>query len=200
MAAANAQRSVHYESRSSPGDPLPFVVIGDVGHAGGIQRITGTRFGRTAKFVVVVATGAAYIRGNPAALNLEFGFPMSAARREAGRWIRVGPKNDSFRAVADDVTLPTLIANHEILTPRVVGPYTRDGARVYTIFGTTAHGALFGCSLRVRGSGPPLPIVEVEPPFSSGDDTVTTRFSRWNEPLHVRAPTRADSFDAARRP
>jgi hypothetical protein len=189
LATGRAQRSVHYESRTRPGDPIPITTIADVGRGRGVQRNTVTRGGRTGHITIVVNAKGAFVRGDAVGLNIGMGYREAASARTAGRWIRIPRTDGTYAAIADAVTLGTEINDIEIYDPQLLGGPPSPGQHFQYLRGTTSHGAFDACVLKVRVAAQPLPVREYVPSAGSGEDTFTTVFSRWNEPLRLPSPS-----------
>ena len=191
LAAALAQRSVHYTLANSPGSGAVWHYVADVGRSAGIQRITFEQGGQTGHVVIVVVAHTVYFRGDEFALNRFQGYHASASKRYAGHWIRVPASDPDYKTLAEDVTLASTITDIRLLTAEYyAGSKVIDGQRAIGVAGTSTNsGCILTCEdLYIRARGTPLPVAVRE----AANSTVTWQFlSRWNEPLHVRAPTRA---------
>lgn len=189
LAAARAQRSVHYVSTARIG-AIRVDQVGDVGATAGIQRITYSKAGTTGQVTVVVSARTAYFRGDAFVLVNYMGFKPAAAAKYANAWILVPHTDRDFAPVAGDVTLPSVIAGLKGPgKPRAAPGTTIDGRRVVGVqWHLRAGGRSVVARLYARATGRPLPIEERA---TRGGSLVRATFSRWNEPIHVTAPNPA---------
>jgi hypothetical protein len=190
LAAARAQRSVHYVSATSIG-VVRIHMVGDAGRTTGIQQITFRKGTQMGHITVIVSANTAYVRGDAFTLVNFMGFKAAAAVKNEDVWVRIPPTDVHYASVAAGVTLYSAIAELE-LTPLARVTATKiDGQQVIGVKGTTtsATGQTAQATLYGRAAGPPLPVRDVVSQGSSARATVT--FSKWNEPIHVAAPTGA---------
>jgi hypothetical protein len=188
--AASSRHSVHYmSSTSQPGFSIRFV--SDVARGRGIQRITFTRHGRSGPATVLVARRSAYIRGNAFTLHEYFALSPAQASRYAGKWISVPSSAESYTPVSADATLASFLAH---LLPRkhlAVVRATIAGRKSVGIRGTVRQAGLQVVeTVYAPASGEALPFEEKAAPVGH-PGTSLARMSRWNEPVHVVAPTHA---------
>ena len=189
LAAARAERSVHYESSESSGTSS-VRQTGDAGSSVGIQRITYSSGGRTGHVTVIATTTRAFVRGDAFTLAGYMGLKPSAAARYGGVWIRWTAADSGFASVAAGVRLGSTI---DELTPSgslaTVPPTTVGGRRVIGVAGTaTSGGASVTTTLYASATGAPLPVRETA---IHGSDRLTVRFSGWNEQVHAALPARS---------
>lgn len=163
----------------------------DVAGDRGIQRITFTKHGRTGHVMVRVAHRTAYIRGDAFTLHGYMGFTSAQASRYAGRWISLPHTSSGYKTVAAGVTFSSLL---RLLYPhgnpvRVSG--TLDGRKVVGVRVKQRNSGLrYIETLWAKKHGTPLPVEEYQVAPSKGYWQRVT-MSRWNEPVHVRAPAHA---------
>jgi hypothetical protein len=190
--AALAQKSVHYE-QTGRDEHSHWVVVADVGTTKGIQRLTIFASTGIQRLTFVVADGAVFVRGNADGLNRNLSFRSAASKRWAGKWIRI-PRSDRawYDRVADGVTLPSIVATLD------VQPLFRNANvtkwRGQPAFGVAGEGLQGGRAvLYAAATGQPLSIelVEDDPDRAFHQ---STRFSHWNEQLHVHTPHDAVPF------
>jgi len=193
LAAARAQHSVHYVADATDGS-FHTVLVSDVGATSGIQQITYERGGTTGKVTVVVSAGTAYIRGDSFTLRYFMGFKATPSVTYAGKWIRVPHSDRDYAAIAAAVTLPSTIDELRLAGPLSFLPQTTlGGQKVIGIRGKTISKQPAQAALYARAQGTPLPVGEVEV-FRSA--LSRTRFSGWNELVHVTVPAGAVAMAA----
>jgi hypothetical protein len=189
LAAARAQRSMHYVTAagSSTGSVR---MVGDAALDRGIQRISFRKAGKVGHATVLVVANTAYVRGDAFTLANYMGFSATAARRFAGRWLKIPHTARSYPAVSADVRLGSTIKEMTLPRPRVALPESvLNGQRVIGIRNTaTASGHRVTRTLYVRAAGLRLPVAEV---MREGGNRVSVTFSKWNEPVNVSAPNGA---------
>ena len=187
LAAAHAQKSVHYVALADNGVSRTRLVC-DVATTKGIQRITYGRGGRTGKVTVLVIDGTAYIRGDAFILSSYLGFQSAASVRFAGKWIKIPRSDTAYVSISASATLPStldefrLAGRLEFVAHKKVG-----GQQTFGIAGVTGQPPA-KATLYARAKGAPLPVGEVE---TLGKAFAETLLSKWNEPVIVSAPAHA---------
>jgi hypothetical protein len=189
LAAARAQRSVHYVV-AAVSSTVNVRMVGDAALDRGIQRITYRRAGKTGQVTVLVVANTAYVRGDAFALASYMGFSGAAATRFAGRWIKIPHTAPSYPTVSEAVRLRSTIKEITLPRPRVALPESvLNGRRVIGIRNTSmASGHRVTRTLYVRAAGLRLPVAEVT---RDGGNRISVTFSNWNQPVNVSAPTGA---------
>jgi hypothetical protein len=189
LAAARAQRSVHYVSTAAS-RTVSVRMVGDAALDRGIQRIAYRKGGKTGHVTVLVVADTAYVRGDAFTLANFMGFSAAAASGHAGRWMRIPHTASGFATVAAGVRLKSTIDELTLRRPRVALPETVfDGQRVVGIRSTsTVSGHRRTDTVYVRAVAPRLPVAEVA---LEGSTRLSVTFSNWNEPVKVSAPTGA---------
>jgi hypothetical protein len=186
VAAAKAQRSVHYVNKQVVGNSLS-TLTGDVEAADGIQHIKIVLGKQTAHLTIIVLDQTAYLEGDAVGLQFQ-GLTKSQATAYAGKWISI-PKGDKLYAgTAEDVTLGSVI---QIITPHgalAVFKAKEQGTRVIGVRGTSGTGKKkLIQALATKAGGKRLPFEEDE--FAPGESYISrTVLSKWNEPVQVQAP------------
>jgi len=191
--AVFSQAGVHYsETASAKG--LKQTTVGDAATDRGSQDITVHLGGKTGHFTVIVIVNTAYLRADATALNAYLGFPSTAARKYAGRWISIPRTSAAFGTLAADVTVSSLVADHVATRKTSIVGGTLGGRSVIGLRGVTTVGGVSNTStVYVRSAKQALPIEATD--FSSKHgfrDTI--EFSRWNETVSVKAPRHAVSI------
>jgi hypothetical protein len=189
LAAAHAQRSVHYVmTQTSPGRTV--TIVGDAAIDRGTQRITYRKGVHAGHVTVVVAANTAYVRGDAFTLTNYMGFPAAAAAAYAGRWLSLAHTAPDFKTVAAAVRLGSAI--DQLKMPQ---PFTSTGAanvQGIPVAGIESQfsrgGQRITETLYVRATGSPLP---VEQNARGATIQMKITLSDWNEPVEVSAPTHA---------
>lgn len=191
IAAALAQKSVHWTETDRPQTAAATSFVADVTADSGMQRVTfapGTSNAATATIVLVNHT--LYVEGDAAGLENALALSTTQAAKYAGQWIAI-PKGDTlYSGTADGLTLASIvrdaIPHGKLKVVRTTSALVlRTAARV------------LGASVSVEPSGDPLPIA-----FSSSNCigcSTDGRFSKWNEAVHVRAPASSTPIAVVRR-
>jgi hypothetical protein len=173
LVAVHAQHSVHYVSTTMSGT-TKVVIVADVAKTTGTQRITFTQNGRTGHVEVRVVSDTAYFRGDAFALQTFMGVPAANAQRYAGDWVRVPRTAKQYASVAADVTLPSFAS-----TLAINGTATKIKGGIAI---TTNTG---GVKLFLAPNH--LPTRETG---KGTGGTLAMTAGRWNEPVHVAAPSK----------
>ncbi|MGH3003911.1 MAG: hypothetical protein ACRDM1_14830 [Gaiellaceae bacterium] len=189
LAAAHAQRSVHYVTTAT----IRGVRIGIVGDAGvdrGRQRITYRQTGGAGRVTVIVVANTAYIHGDAFTLVHYMGLPAALAAARAGKWILVPHTSSAFKTVAAAARLGSAVDELKM-------PLPLESAGTATVRGQRATGirsrfSRFGYdvteTLYVRAAGSPLPVEQVG---HGANIAFSDVFGDWNEPVDVAAPAGA---------
>lgn len=188
FAKARQQHAVHYvELGAARG--LSQTMVGDVAATRGVQRVKFAIGGRRGRFTVLVVKRIAYLRADRFTLHVYFGFTAAQAARDHGRWISVRPGNSRYKDLASSVTLPSFL--HDIYpgAPLALVRSKIGGRTVTGVRGTNREpGVRFVEALFPDAKLRPLGVSDVEPSKGFLD---AIRISRWNEPVHVKAPANA---------
>lgn len=163
----------------------------DVNPNEGVQQVT-FYLGKTKAHVAIrVIDHTAYVKGDALGLRLNLNLTSTQASKYAGQWISI-PKTDKLYAgTAQADTLGSLISS---ITPR--GRLKAFSAKVHglrvvgvrSIHGKGKKKTLQILDARTHGKRLPIEEEEVTPGMKAVSSTV---LSRWNEPVHVTAPTNA---------
>jgi hypothetical protein len=186
LAAARAQRSVHYVAAET--SPISSVtMVGDAAVDRGIQRITYRKGSGVGHVTVTVVANTAYLRGDAFALTNYMGFPAAAAAAYAGKWLSVAPTATYFRTLAAAVRLQSTLDELKMPGPlRSVGNSTVLGQSVAGVRSQFLRsGKRVTETLYVRTTGSPLPVEQVA---AGGTIRLVTTMGGWNEVVHVSAP------------
>jgi hypothetical protein len=196
VAAALSQKSVHWTGRYSASGAGTTTFIADVSADAGTAR-EGWGFPGPAQIRLVNDT--VYVKADSTVLNCcALGLTWKQAWRYAGKWISIPKGDDSYARLADGLTLASIV--HDAVPQGTSKSYTTrsGGTRFLAVQGTPGNNFWDTSSsgrLAAHGSGEPLPVS-----FSYSDVASWThgRFSRWNEPLTVRAPERSTPIATVR--
>ena len=143
----------------------------------------------------ILVHSKAYFRGDAFAWRVLT--PASVASHNAGKWVSVAPSSPEWVVVEANMTIGSFVIDEMPDTRLSLVRGTAGGRALRGLRGTGPNGGVIGSgpeggtlTIYLPESGPPLPVEETEvevagltPP--SGRAT----FSRWNEPVHVQAPT-----------
>jgi hypothetical protein len=189
LAAARAQRSVHYVT-AAVSSTVSVRMVGDAALDRGIQRITYSKAGKSGHVTVLVVANTAYVRGDFFALASYMGFSRAAATRYAGRWIKVPHTARGYPTVSEAVRLRSTIKEIALPSPRVALPESvLNGQRVIGVRNTSmVSGHRVTTTLYVRAAGLRLPVAEET---RASGTRISVTFSKWNQPVNVSAPTGA---------
>ncbi len=186
FAAARAQHSVHYVSKST-GPGGSGTVVGDVAATRGVQRITFRKAGRTGRATVLLVDRTAYLRGDGLTLRGFFGFSASDSTRLAHHWLTIRHTSPAYAPVADAVTLGSFLDEiyPQVDLARASGSV--GGRRVVGLRGVSRHeGERLAEALYARARGAPLPVQEKETGSTGTHGLVS--IGPWNGPVRVQPP------------
>ena len=198
VAAARAQTSVHWTSTNYGEFAGIWTETADVGKNSGSEREVSSVFGTVR---IRFAQGTVYVRGSVRQLREMAGLSRAEARRYAGRWISIPRGDHWYGAIADGLTLASII--HDVTTCDL-GEGTRltivrkkpQGQRLVGLRWANPKGPGQECRLSASGSRRPLP---VSSRFFGPGRGSSLHLSKWNEPVHVEAPTSSTPIATVRR-
>jgi hypothetical protein len=196
LAGARAERSVHYTSDQT-GGTAQVSFIGDAGIAEGIQRITYRKGTQTGHITVIVVSDTAYIFGDAFALVNYMGFEEHAAAKYENVWIVIPHTDSDYSTVAAGVNLLSTVDELELagrlssVSESVIRSQSVLGVRGTKV--SSGHTTLD--TLYARSAGIPLPVEETA---SQGKLHYRAIFNRWNETIHLKAPSNAVPISVVR--
>lgn len=197
LAAAVAQRGVHYELQASTSTQHQ-TIEGDAGPNEGIQEVTNG----SDEVEVELVDGTAYLQGNAGGLEAEVDLSASMASAYAGRWIAVSSADTLFEPIAAAVTEHGIISQ---LTPtgklHTASPGKVEGQEAIAVIGglpgSVAQGVTGEAILYVSTKAPDVPVA-FQGTASNSSEKVTDVgvFNRWGERLALTAPSGAVPYSA----
>lgn len=207
-AAARAQKSVHFSEFFSAdlygGDHRTF----DVGADSGSELLTYYAH----KMRILLVDHTVYVRGDAWMLGGTMYTPgidltQAQVKRYAGKWISIPKGDKDYAGWADGLTLSGVVGGGgpiSALTPwyptgRLTLSKRRSHGERLLILRQTSGSQGFPPidELRARATGIPLPVSYSDYMAMMLFDDGT--YSRWNEPVRVRAPTRSIPIATVRR-
>ena len=181
--AAVKRHSLHYVSAELQGKSH-VRIVGDVAATSGTQQLTFRTSSGAGHATVTVVQRTAYLRGDRLGLR-DMGLPAAASKRYAGQWISIPHTSKLFPLVAEAVTFPSFLGD---LFPVTQLSLVHRNGRVGLRGKSSIDGVAVVDTLFPQTSGDPLPAQEDE----VGKGFVAhIAVTRWNEPVHVKAPARA---------
>ncbi len=198
LAAAEAQSSVHYVIKATSQNQTQ-TVSGDAARSSGQQSVVS---GTDAVDVVLLPTGAAFVRGNTGGLVHTVGIAATVAPRFADKWISVAPTDTLYRVVTQLITLRGILTQLtpsgtlQASTPGMVAGHEVIGVRG-GLPGTATRGVTGNAILYVSTSNPTLPIGfsgQAQNASNKVDDAGA--FTHWGETLHLTAPSPTVPFSS----
>jgi hypothetical protein len=197
LAAATAQKSVHYLQTASAGKQS-VTIIADASTSEGRQVVTvqnGTSIGH----VTGELTGdKVYFRGDAYGLSSYLGMPTDLASKYKNRWIVFTKSSQGFAQSVKTFTIqgPLSVVKLTKGTLSAAGGATVDGQAVTAITGGTTALSTGGKSgtgtLYLASTGSPLPVRFVGTGSqSAGKAKGEVDFSLWGERVVVPAPRNA---------
>jgi hypothetical protein len=186
LAAAHAQRSVHYVMKqTSPGRTV--TIVGDAAISSGIQQITYKKGAQAGHVTVLVVANTAYLRGDSFTLTNYMRFPADAATAYAGRWLVLAHTAPDFKTVAAAVRLGSMLDQLKMPQPLTsTGTTTVKGTHVIGLRSQFSRaGQQITETLYVPAAGSPLPVEQIA---EGRTFQLKITLSDWNEPVDVSAP------------
>jgi hypothetical protein len=197
LAAADAQRGVHYQLRAATASENQ-TIVGDAGPSQGVQQVvTGSN-----EVEVQLIAGTAYLMGNAGGLQNTIGLSASVSSAYAGRWISVAPADSLFEPITQAVTTKGIFSQLKptgTLTESAPGKI--EGQQVIAVTGglpgSVANGVTGHAILYVSTSRPDLPVAFQGTAANSKDKVSDVGvFSRWGERLALAVPSGAVPFSS----
>jgi hypothetical protein len=195
--SATAHESAFHFVETASSSASNVRIVGDVGSAGGEQRIDVSEGGRSGKITVVLADGTAYFTGDVFGLEGFTGLSEANARSLAGKWISVPSSNASFSSIAASLAVKTaasqLVSLTGTLTRGKVSTELGHQAVAVDAVQSSSSGSL-ALTLYVSTTGKALPIQVVGTTKTSGTPTrkIKATFSNWGETVHASAPSSSE--------
>jgi hypothetical protein len=196
LAATAHQKSVHTVSVSS-GAPVSstgssiakVALITDAGGSEGAQTVTFTQGGRVGHESIRLVDGVAYSQGDEFTLQNFNGFPPAKAVTYQDRWIAVPKSNAAFAPISSSLTMSSVVSQLQMKSASMLTRTRVNGLEVNRLSVKITQGTLTGTIvLACRASSNPLPVQQSSLTTSGSDHSLVT-FSRWNEAIHVMAPS-----------
>ena len=197
VAAALAQKSVHWTSSGYGENEGIWTWTADVGTNSGTERGVQSRRG-TVQIRLVQST--VYVRGSFWQLMRTAGVSEPEARHYARRWISIPSGDREYGLVAGGLTLGSIVRDVTCDAWRgtkltMVRKKSR-GTRFLFFRRTLPEFDGQECRLTARGSHKLLP---VSFRFSGLGHGSSVHLSKWNEPVHVQAPPHSTPIATVRR-
>jgi hypothetical protein len=173
-------------------------MVSYAGTTGGTQTITVTIGDKSGSVSIELVAGTVYIDGDAFALANYMDFRPAKAAAEAGKWMSMNSTNPDFSAVASGLTVRSTMTQlaMEKLKPAVTAASV-GGTEVTGIEGMSVASPgnpAYPVTLYVQANGDPLPVELVA---SSAGLTATMKFTRWDVPEVVSAPSDAVAFSSS---
>jgi len=195
VSAGLAQKSVRWVQSGYGENQGIWSWTADVDTNSGTERGAQSRRGMVE---IRLVQNTAFVRGSFWQLMRMAGLSEHEARRFAGRWISIPRGDRQYAQIADGLTLASTI--HDF----ACGPW--PGAKLTVIRRKPQAKRSLGlrwrdsegeeCRLHARASDPPLPVSSV---WGGLGNASSLHLSKWNEPVHVEAPTRSTPIATVRR-
>jgi hypothetical protein len=191
LAKVRAQRSVHYETRSS----LGYTAIGDVSGTGGIEHLAFEYGPNGFRLDVLLVGGSAYVRGDAGGLQALGLLSPANASRYAHAWLVIGPDDRRYATVTHGVDFAAFLRGiappagaHIAARETTIQPYQSarlSGTKVIRL-GLDSKARTQVIEVPSAGG---LPMAALSGTGSGVQES--TLLSRWDEPVHIAAPTHA---------
>ena len=137
------------------------------------------------------ARASAYLRANAYWLHTDFYLSKKRAARFAGKWIALAPENDPYPGVFFEVTFGELVSN---LFPHPKLALARAGS-LLGVRGSQRSGRPGKIeTLLAPAHGKALPTEETFQTSRHPAYKDRRTFSRWNDPVHAKAPAHALTY------
>lgn len=192
FAAARQQHSVHYvEVGVAQSQDLHQRMVGDVAGGRGIQRVSFRISGKKGHFTVRVVKRIAYLRADIVALHDYFGFSGAQSAHFRGHWVAIRPSSSLYKPLASSVTLPSFLRDIYPRKPLALVRSKIHGRRITGVRGLNREpGVHFIEAVYPDRKLRPLEVADYDPKQAFVDGI---EISRWNEPVHVKAPAHSVS-------
>lgn len=136
-----------------------------------------------ANATILFVGGVVYVKGNELALIHDLGVSTKHAKKYAGKWISVLPKNSGFTQLSATITLTGDFAQYKLTGTLVKGASTElDGQKVTPITGTVNGSAVRATMYVTTGTNLPIEITA-----NAYKSSIT--WDRWNVATAISAPS-----------
>lgn len=196
LATTAHQRSVHAVSVTSGTAPSAtgsskagVVLITDADLNEGTQTVNFTQAGRVGHESIRLVGGVAYSRGDEFTLQYFNGFPPAKAVKYQNRWIAVPRTNSAFAPISSSLTMSSVVSLLQMPSPSILTPTKINGVEVNRLSASVTQGTVTGTLvLACSATSRPLPVQQSSSTTSGSAHSLVT-FSKWNEAVHVTAPS-----------
>jgi hypothetical protein len=204
LAVANAgkQQSVAFRI-SQTGTTSSTMVVGRAGVNSGTAVITAKSGSTTGTVTENLKNKTVYFTGNLAGYEHVLQLPSVMTKLATGKWVTVGSGGSSeqrqaYTALANGLTLSTLLKNFSMSGPYTFGPKGSVGGKttiaIMGYAGGTAGSSAVRQTFTVTVGSTSLPVAELATGEQNGTVVTQKATFRWNVPLSVSTPTDTVSF------
>ena len=161
--------------------------VTNAGLTEGNQTFIDTVGSSTGTVRVEIVSHTAYVKGTTFALEQFMGYKAAAAKRYAGKWIKVPSSSPDYAPIAAGQTIASATSETAMAgSLHLLAQTTKDGLAVIPIAGKFTTSGVSGTeTLFVRATGAPLP---VEEDFTVNGQTSTAKYLDWNETIANTVP------------
>jgi len=194
--AVAAQSSAHITfSAVSPSSALNEKIVADVGTKSGTEKLTE---GAAVLSVRVTPTGG-YISGSSTGLTSLFGMSATQAKMVGTKWEAWKPATSEYTNLKSEVTVASLTSLFPKAKGTTVSTNASNGDERYVLRWTTAATGStpkLSNTLSLSATKANLPIAETS--TAADGVKVTTKISKWGEPVVVRAPSASSTINSSK--
>jgi len=194
--AVAAQSSAHITfSAVSPSSALNEKIVADVGTKSGTETLTEG----AAMLSVRVTPAAGYITGSSTGLTSLFGMSAAQAKTVGTKWEVWKPGTSEYTNLKSDVTVASLTSLLPKAKGITVSTHASNGDKRYVLKWTTAATGKtpkLSNTLSLSATKANQPTEETS--TDADGVKVTTKISKWGEPVVVRAPSASSTIDSSK--
>jgi hypothetical protein len=198
VSAALSQHSVRWKEHDTLGRAL-IESTADVTSNSGYQALVIELDSKLGTINIVYSKHVAYVKGDAFGLEMNIGLTKAQATKYAGKWISI-TKGDKFYApTASGLTVASIIHR---MTPRGTLRVNRaisNGTRYIAVEAASGAGTkrkLVSIAAPERGKRLPIEAASIDP---SHQLVAHIDFSKWNEPVKIKAPKTSTPIATVRR-
>jgi len=184
---AKSELSVRVDSSATVG-AKKISIETDAGRLDGVQKITVRQTGATNTVTAELIDNVIYVKGDATILESYMGLSTATSARLSNHWFYIKATNAQYIEVAQGMTIASGMSE-VTLQKKVTSLGTKyvDGAKVTVLAGTSVpdSGPAYRETMYVSTSTKPLPVKVVQ---TLKGETVTIRFSKWDENISLSAP------------
>jgi hypothetical protein len=184
---AKSELSVRVDSSLTIG-AKKISIVTEAGQLDGVQKITVRQSGSTHAVTAELIDNIIYVKGDATILETYMGLSKTTSTQFSNHWFYIKDGSAEYNAVAQSITIASGMSEVALQKNATsLGKKTIDGTKVTVLVGTSVpdSGPAYRETMYASTSKKPLPVEVVQ---TLKGETVTIRFSKWDNNFSLSAP------------